>query len=88
MRSDHATDLLSHQGASCMRSSFFRAARPLQSGRRHFRRTNADLKTRTTSEQPSAISCTFTKRQGMALLGGLMLSSAGRYLIIHARNLH
>ena len=77
MRLEHATDLLSHQGASCMR--FFRAARPLQPGRRHFSKRHADPKTKATSEQPSAESCTFTKRQGMALLGGIMLSSAGRY---------
>ena len=79
MRLEHPTDLLSHQGASCMRSSVFRAARPLKSGGRHSCKKYADLKTRATSEQPSAKSCTFTKRQGMALLGGIMLSSAGRY---------
>ena len=79
MRLEHATDLLSHQGASCMRSSFFRAARPLQSGRRHLSNRHVELKTKATSEQSSAKSCTFTKRQGMALFGGIMLSSAGRY---------
>ena len=79
MRLEHATNLLRPQGASCMRLSSFRAARPLQPGRRQATKISADLKTKAASEQLSAISCTFTKRQGMAILGGIMLSSAGRY---------
>ena len=79
MRSEYATDLLSPQGASCMRSSLFKTARPSRYTRRHFSRDVADLKTTAAAKELSAKVCTFTKRQGMALLGGIMLSSAGRY---------